>query len=1279
MVAAMRRRQRCGRSHVRAVLLALLLAAPAWALLPLASPPASAQGGDVPANLLRNGDFERGSAWSGSSQNPSFWRHVPDPALPESVAFDHVSNVAHNGSRCAYVIVREGYEREAYWYQDVSVAVGAVVPFGAFVTARLTAGSSVMVRLALLDDTHSAVGERSAERSSGLDPWTELAGAPFEVPAGVRWLRFECVLDGSGEAWFDDAYAGRPTDMDNPPVIISVPVLEATVGQRYTYRARAVDLEGDAVSWSLVAGPDGMTVSADGQVAWVPPAVPEGAVRVLLNATDAKGRSGYQDFFLTVLTAARQRPVDVLLLSAGDDQVNLGLSAERYLSIMPTFEILRGLYPGSDPSVTMLLSGAEATALSRAATGDPARVLAEIGLASSAGWAEVGWSSLHEPTYYNNPFTAIDYANATWDARVMAADGLMSDAVDPLTGDALPGDAPGGLLAVESLVGQATLVALAAEDPAQLHALDRWEPGSVLVALRGGGRAVGPGTPPRAGVAGLASMLAEDPNAPYGVYWEGGHLRVATADLGADGAPVLLARDGRYSLNATVSALDGRRPWVLPVLVMDTGLYCDGSAVVGGVQVGSPTGWAYAYPADPELPDEAVRSPTERAGLYAATNGTLEWLASDLLPSREGRFLSTRDLLALVDDGAGGAASAAELASAARDLIERREPLDYPAWVGVEWGFCRGDFRYFTLAEMYGLLVRALAAASGSGGVLPGAVEPMALVGPLEDRPPAFPYGSVQVDEVIAEAARQAVRLTDRDWRVMPRGVVPGSSSPGGTEANAMEFLLLMAEAYMVLFEGGDPGSLVRLFPTSQWPLTLPAMLSDGAVAIKAASWAVRPASATVAQDKVPPAVARVSPAPGERGVQLYSNVTVSFSERMDESSPLGGALVLDPPVPGSVTWSAHRLVLDPDGALLGNTTYTARLSASLEDVAGNPIGSAFSWGFTTTGAPNLPPTLSAFPNVSAVQVLENQTLRLGVDAQDDGPPPLAFRWTVDGALVAGAAGDELLYTPTFTDEGHHHVAVVVSDAFDPPGVATAAWDVEVVNVNLPPRLLGRTPAVDTVVLNETDNGTATFRVDALDPDEGVLVHGWTLDGTPVPPAALSEGGAAYTYSYGYESAGNHTVACHVEDRQGVGLDVAWTVRVQDVNRPPVISALTPTWTTTVQLGETVHLRANATDPDGDELSFEWRVDGIRAGVTGTGQWDFTPSRDGSYLLLVSVSDPRGGEAEAVLTVNVLPTTHGPTAGDGGSWLPWLLVAAALAAIAVAVAWPQLRRLRGGE
>jgi hypothetical protein len=1276
MVAPMQPRPPRGRPAVRAVLLALLLAAPAWAVLPSTSPPAAAQGGEVPANLLRNGDFERGSAWGGTSQSPSFWRHVPDPALPDTVAFDHVSTVAHNGSRCAYVVVREGAEREAYWYQDVAAGEGAVIPFGAFVMAQLTAGSSVMVRVALLDDTHSTVGERRAEASSGLASWTELRGGAFEVPPGVRWLRFECVLKGSGEAWFDDAYAGRPTDMDNPPIILSVPPLEAAVGQLYSYRARAVDLDGDAVAFSLVAGPEGMTVSADGQVAWVPPAVPEGAVRVLINATDAKGRSGYQDFFLTVLPVARQRPVDALLVSAGDDQVNLVLSAERFLALMPAVEALRARYPDVDPSVMMLFSGAEATALSMASSGDAARLIAEVELAVAAGWAETGWSSLHEPTYYNNPLAAIDYGNATWDAIVQAMDDLMSYAVDPLTGAVLPGDVPGGLRAVQSLIGATALVALAAEDPAQLHALDRWDAAAVLLALSGTGRVVGPGLPSRAGVAGLASMLAEDPNAPYGVYWEGGHLRVATADLGGEGPPALLARDGPEALNATVRALDGRRSWVLPVLVMDRGLYCNGSAIVGGREVGSPTEWAYSHPGDPTLPAAGVRSPAERAALYDATNRTLEWLASDLLPSREGRFLSTDDLLALVDDGAGSAASAAELASAARDLIERRQTLAYPAWVGAEWGFCRGDYRYFSLAEMYGLLARALSASSATGA-LPGSVEPMGLVGPLEGRPPAFPYGSVRVDDIVAEATRQAGRMAEREWRVMPRGVVPSTSSPGGTEANAMEFLLLMAEAYLVLFDGGDPGSLVRLFPTEQWPLTLQAMLSEGTVAIPAASWAVRPASATVAQDRVPPAVARVAPAPGARGVQLFANVTVSFSERMDESRPLAGAIVLDPPILGELTWSAHRLVLDPVGPLDGNTTYTARISGSLEDLAGNPLGGAFSWSFTTTGAPNLPPVLTAFPNVSAVQVLENQTLRLGVDAQDDGPPPLAYRWTIDGALVAGAAGDELLYTPTYADEGYHHIAVVVSDAFDPPGVGTATWEVEVVNVNILPRLLGQTPAAGDVLLNETANGTATFRVDAVDPDEGFLRYTWTLEGAPVPPAALSDGGAAYAFGWGYDSAGNHTVACRVEDRQGVGFDVAWTVRVLDINRPPAITGITPTWTTTIQLGETFRVRANATDPDGDALSFEWRVDGTRAALTKVGQWDFTPWRDGSYTLSLNVSDARGGMAEAVLTVNVLPASHGPTGDGGGSWVPWLLVAAALVAIAVAIAWPELRRRRG--
>ena len=1252
-------------------MLAALLSMPVWAVLPSISSPAQAQD-EVPPNMLRNGDFERSGSTDGSANRPNGWRAESSPVAIIGVETGHASDASHNGSRSARIERATGEAGETYWYQEVNAVPGVDLPCGVWATGSVGDGASVSLRMRAYNARHEELWRTELMPTTGQFPWRELRGT-LTASDDVARVRFECVLAGDGEAWFDDAYLGVPTDMDNAPFIVSVPPLEAAVGEEYVYMPRVVDLEegrGAAFGLRLDVAPQGMVVDG-GTVRWTPATVPEGAVRVVLNATDAGGHSGYQDFFLQVLPQPRARPVYVQLVSAGDDPFNLDLSVERFDSLLPSVRALWEGYPGMGASVTMLFNGAEANAL---AVNGGLGLLNAIEAAVDEGWAEAGYSSLKEPTHRNATLDTLYWPDATWEEVVEATEDLLSMPIDPTTGQHVNMDIPGGLVAVEYLVDEVGSVVHVHGDAASTHALDRWAANATL--LRTELRTVDSSMPSRLeGSEVIASMLAEDPDTPYAVYWDGGHLRVATNDVGADGLHTTpLAREGADSVAERLGALPSHRSYVVPILVMDTGIYLNTSRQLDSRRYFSPYDWAYAHPSSVALPPELVRTPSERAAAMAATNGTLGWLASEYLPQRGGAMVSTSSLRSLLDDGAGGPVSSAELASAAFDLLERRSQLDYPTWAGVEWGFCRGDVRSYSLAELYGLLLRALGAFDADGE-LRAVVEPMPLLGPMEDRPWALPYQSVAIADIVEEAARQAHGLSDATWRTMPLNVVPSSSSPGGTEANAMEFLLLMAEAYLVLLDGGSADSPVNLMPTEQWPLTLAAMDATSVVWFPSASWQVRPASASGALDSTPPTVRRVEPAPGARGVRLDANVTVTFSERMDEAAPLGGALALEPRVEGELRWVAHRLVLDPAAPLAGNTTYVARIAATVTDVAGNRLPAPFSWSFTTVGTANLDPVLFPSPNATYVSVLENQTLRLAVEVEDDGPPPLTYRWVMDGVTLTGVTGSALVHVPSYVDEGTHRITVVVQDAAETPGTATHTWDVVVVNVNLPPRLLSAEPPEGTLEVDEREGGALPLRVMAEDPDEGVLVYTWAVDDAPAPPSALSEGGTVLTFAWGFESAGEHTVGLGVHDRMGQGFALSWTVVVRDVNRPPVVVSTDPPWTVTVEAGARVPLRVNATDPDGDALNYTWSVGGAQSATTAAGAWELATSSAASLSVDVKVTDGRNGTAHASFLVNVVPPEDRPEPEGAPVW-PWLLVLGAVAALTAFIVWGERRRRR---
>ena len=73
-----------------------------------------------------------------------------------------------------------------------------------------------------------------------------------------------------------------------------------------------------------------------------------------------------------------------------------------------------------------------------------------------------------------------------------------------------------------------------------------------------------------------------------------------------------------------------------------------------------------------------------------------------------------------------------------------------------------------------------------------------------------------------------------------------------------------------------------------------------------------------------------------------------------------------------------------------------------------------------------------------------------------------------------------------------------------------------------------------------------------------------------------------------------------------------------------------------VASGGSIELRAKASDPDGDKLTYSWSSTG--GAVSGSGEtatFNATGVRAGSYTVTVTVDDGRGAKASCSMTVNV--------------------------------------------
>jgi len=136
----------------------------------------------------------------------------------------------------------------------------------------------------------------AVDRSSGILRWRPEEPGAFPVSVSVS------------DAWATSYqnFTLHVSVINKPPWFVSVPVTEAPAGLPYEYQARAVDPDGDALEYSLLAWPSGMSVGrTDGRLSWAVPRETAGNFSVVVKATDGKGGEDRQEFSVGVRPFAR--------------------------------------------------------------------------------------------------------------------------------------------------------------------------------------------------------------------------------------------------------------------------------------------------------------------------------------------------------------------------------------------------------------------------------------------------------------------------------------------------------------------------------------------------------------------------------------------------------------------------------------------------------------------------------------------------------------------------------------------------------------------------------------------------------------------------------------------------------------------------------------------------------------------------------------------------------------------------------------------------------------
>ncbi|MFN6161464.1 MAG: putative Ig domain-containing protein, partial [Planctomycetota bacterium] len=267
------------------------------------------------------------------------------------------------------------------------------------------------------------------------------------------------------------------------------------------------------------------------------------------------------------------------------------------------------------------------------------------------------------------------------------------------------------------------------------------------------------------------------------------------------------------------------------------------------------------------------------------------------------------------------------------------------------------------------------------------------------------------------------------------------------------------------------------------------------------------------------------------------------------------------------------------------------------------------------------------------------QSYNYDVNAADPNPGETdLLRFSLDsaslarGMIIHPTTGIITWSSPTL---GVHPVTVTVVD----PDNAT---DLQSYELNISDPNNNRPPQITSNVSGQIQVGSLfVHQVAATDPDGDSLAY--SLTASPTGMSIDSAGLIRWTPSSA--QLGSQSFTVQVSDGRTAGTVTKTfqvTVVTEPSNNPP---AFTTTPKTALVVGNPYVYDANASDPDGDTLTFSLVTSPSGMTIdanTGVVRWTPTSSQVGTHAMTVRVADPRGGSAEQSANLNVIATNRQP-------------------------------------
>ncbi len=199
---------------------------------------------------------------------------------------------------------REGQDSVTLPFEVVAAAPNMPPAITSTPRTRIHLGGRYLYSVAASDANNDPIALTLSTAPAGmtLDPamgLVEWEPTPDQLGNNAVEVRAD---DGRGGVTVQSYVVNVMTAMSNePPRIVSAPVVTGTAEQPYVYDLRAEDPEYDPLVWSLIAAPRGMSIHPRlGTLRWIPAADQAGPADVVVLLTDGQGGRATQSFTIIV-------------------------------------------------------------------------------------------------------------------------------------------------------------------------------------------------------------------------------------------------------------------------------------------------------------------------------------------------------------------------------------------------------------------------------------------------------------------------------------------------------------------------------------------------------------------------------------------------------------------------------------------------------------------------------------------------------------------------------------------------------------------------------------------------------------------------------------------------------------------------------------------------------------------------------------------------------------------------------------------------------------------